>query len=100
MNRVMAASIGFLNGLIAAILIAGGMLVGAISSQGPQVVIGILIGAIIGFIIALIACGILALFIEMRAELVRIREALERSNLPPQFAPQRALQGAGGMPQR
>jgi hypothetical protein len=76
MNRLLAGAVRFLNGLLAVLMIAIGLVVGAGISQNSSA--GALLGAIIGFAAALMVCGMLALFIEMRTELIRIRTALER----------------------
>jgi hypothetical protein len=75
MNKVLAGAIRFLNGFIAIILVIVGAVVGATFPQGSPTYA--LIGAIVGFVIALLACGLLALFIEIRTELIKIREVLE-----------------------
>jgi membrane associated rhomboid family serine protease len=75
MNKVLAAAIRFLNGVIAIILVIVGAVVGAAFPQGSPIYA--LIGAIVGFVVALLACGLLALFIEIRTELIKIREVLE-----------------------
>jgi uncharacterized protein YqgC (DUF456 family) len=46
--------------------------------KAPQA--GAVVGAVIGFFVALLACGVLALLIEIRSELIKIHEALERGH--------------------
>ena len=77
MNRLLAGTVRLLNGFLAVALVIIGLVAGAGTSQNSAA--GALLGAIIGFIVALLACGMLALFIEMRTELIRIRTALERA---------------------
>jgi uncharacterized membrane protein YraQ (UPF0718 family) len=79
MNRLLAGTVRLLNGFLAVALIVIGLVAGAASSQNSTA--GALLGSIIGFIVALLACGMLALFIEMRTELIKIRMAVERSRL-------------------
>jgi hypothetical protein len=72
----LAGTIRALNGILPIILIVIGVIAGAVSHGGsPGYVV---VGGIIGIAVALLACGLLALFIEIRSELIKIREALER----------------------
>lgn len=80
MNRLVSGTVGFLNGLIAISLVIGGAVIGTAFTHAA---VGFVVGGIIGLIVAAIICGFLALVIEIRSELVRIREALERSNPRP-----------------
>jgi len=73
-NHFLARAVAVLNGLIAIILIGIGTFVGAFS-RNP---LGLVLGAIAGFIAALVLCGVLALAIQIHAELLKIRVALER----------------------
>ena len=75
MNRLLAGTVGFLNGLLAIILVVAGAVAGSASIH----VAGFVLGGILGLVAAAIICGFLALVIDIRSELVRIREALERS---------------------
>jgi hypothetical protein len=77
MNNILSNAVGHLNALTAFALI----LAGAVSFPNH------LVGAIVGFIVALIACGMIALFIQMHTELIRIREALERMAALPRPIP-------------
>jgi hypothetical protein len=80
MNRLLAETVGVLNGLLAIVLIIIGMVVGAASTDFQRIgIAGALLGGVIGFAVALFSCGLLALFIEMRSELIRIRTAVERA---------------------
>jgi hypothetical protein len=76
MNKLLAGAIRFLNGFFAVLFVIVGAVAGATFPQGSPT--HALIGAIVGFVVALLACGLLALFIEIRTELIRIREALEK----------------------
>jgi len=76
MNRLLAGTVGFLNGLLAIILVVAGAVAGSVSIR----VAGFVLGGILGLIAAAIICGFLALVIDIRSELVRIREVLEQSN--------------------
>ena len=79
MNKILAGTIRFLNGLFAFVLVAGGTAIGA---EYGGVLGGEAAGAFVGFlgglVIALIICGFLALFIEIRSELIKIRGILEK----------------------
>jgi hypothetical protein len=79
MNRLLAGTVRFLNGLLAIVLVVAGAVVGSAFIHA----VGFIVGGILGLILAAIICGFLALVIEIRSELVRIREALERSNAHP-----------------
>jgi hypothetical protein len=74
-NQLLARAIGVLNALLAIILVIIGGFVGTdvLGHSG-----GAVIGAIAGFIVALVACGMVALVIEIHAELRRIRVVLEQ----------------------
>ena len=79
MNKFLAGTIRFLNGLLAFVLIVGGASIGA----GYGMVLGgeaagAFVGFLGGLVIALIICGFLALFIEIRSELIKIRGILEK----------------------
>jgi len=76
MNRLLAGTVGFLNGLLAIILVVAG----AVAGSAYIHVVGFVLGGILGLIAAAIVCGFLALVIDIRSELVRIREALEQSH--------------------
>jgi hypothetical protein len=80
MNRLLSGTVGILNGLLAIILVIGGAVIG---TAFIHAVVGFVLGGIIGLILAAIICGFLALLIEIRSELVRIREVLEGSNPRP-----------------
>jgi hypothetical protein len=83
MNKLLAGAVRFLNGLLALLFVAGGTLVGA--EYGGRVggqESGMIVGFIAGFAVALVVCGFLALFIEMRSELIKIRGILETKPKP------------------
>ena len=71
----MAGAVGFLNGALAIILVVAGALFGGATGHA----FGVVFGLIIGFVVALVACGLLALVIDLRNELIKIRVALERT---------------------
>ena len=75
MNHFLARAVAVSNGLIAIILIGLGGFVG-LFSRSP---LGLILGVIAGFIAALVFCGVLALAIQIHAELIKIRLALERA---------------------
>ena len=82
MNRLLATTVGFLNGLLALILIIGGAAIGhylndQLVNYGVQVSnYGGVFGFFIGVMLAIIICGWLAIFISMRNELIEIRRLL------------------------
>jgi hypothetical protein len=76
MNRFLANAVGFINALIAIVLILVGTVIG--SNQGGG---GMVLGFIGGLLLAIFVCGLLALAIEIRNELVQIRKALTHTNL-------------------
>jgi hypothetical protein len=81
MNRILAEGVRLLNGFIAFLLVAFGALAGALGAEtsgGSGV--RVILGAILGFLVAIVVCGILATFIEIRSELVAIRQALARDD--------------------
>ena len=76
MNGFLASILGFLNAFIALFLIIGG---GAVGLQLDDKFSGggLIVGLIIGVVLAVIICGVLAIFISMRRELMVIRRLLE-----------------------
>jgi hypothetical protein len=83
MNKLLAGAIRFLNGFVAVIFVIVGFVVGNVFSDRfsdvpPGAARLTILGAVMGFMVAVIACGLLALFIEMRTELIKIREILEK----------------------
>ena len=85
MNKILAATIRFLNGFLALFIIAtcaiAGRQYGAVMGlhgNGLDATMGLVVGLVVGFVAAVVVCGFLALFIEMRSELIRIRELLAR----------------------
>ena len=86
MNKILAATIRFLNGFLALFLVVIGGVLGrqyglmiGLHGNGLDASTGAVIGVIGGFVAAVVICGFLALFIEMRSELIRIREVLEKT---------------------
>jgi hypothetical protein len=75
MNSFLARAVAVLNGVIAAILIIAGAVIGVASKNA----LGLIFGVIVGFVAALVLCGVLALVTEIHAELIKIRMALERT---------------------
>jgi uncharacterized membrane protein len=83
MNRFLARSIGFYNSFLAVILVLGGVVIGAgLGQYSGRTGVGVVLGLIVGIIVAVIVCGVLALFIEMRHELIKIRSSLESRTAP------------------
>jgi hypothetical protein len=76
MNKALAGAVRVLNGFFAVLFVIVGAAVGGLSSRFSPV--GLFLGIVSGVVVATIACGLLAFFIDMRTELIRIREILER----------------------
>jgi hypothetical protein len=76
MNRFLANAVGFLNALVAIIIIVVGAVAGA--KYGDFYLV---IGAVIGLAAAILICGLLALAVDIRNELVQIRKALTNTAL-------------------
>ena len=77
MNRWLASGLGRLNGLIAFLLILGGLVVGITSGGQLGSSAGFamgLTGAVIGVFLAILLCGFLAILIDMKDTLRRIEE--------------------------
>ena len=82
MNGFLASILGFMNAFIALFLILGG---GAVGSQFDDKFSGggLIVGLIVGVVLSVIICGVLAIFISMRRELMVIRRLLEERLLEP-----------------
>jgi len=76
MNKMLAGGLAAMNAFVAVILIAAGALGGFAGGGG---MLGLFLGLLAGGLLAVIVCGILAIFIQMHAELILIREALYRT---------------------
>ena len=76
MNRLLANIVGFLNGLLAFVFMIGGALIGHSQFDG----MGLVLGLVTGIIFAIIICGVLAIFISMRNELITIRSLLNKQS--------------------
>ena len=76
MNGFLASILGYMNAFLALFLIVGG---GAVGSQFDDKFSGggLVVGLIVGVILAVIICGVLAIFISMRRELLVIHRLLE-----------------------
>ena len=83
MNKFLASSIGYLNGVIAvAIILMSGFGMRSMARAGGATLEAsngaLLFGLLLGLLLAVLLCGVLALFIEIRREVVAIREALSK----------------------
>lgn len=77
MNKLLAGTIRTLNGLIAVLLvISGGATAAALGGRG----LSILGGLILGFLVAVLICGVLAILIEIRSELIKIRMSISKTS--------------------
>ena len=80
MNKFLARIVGFLNGLLALLIILSGAAIGADQVGGGSA--GLFLALIVGIVAAGVVCGLLAIFIEIRSELVKIRIALTERQMP------------------
>ena len=78
MNRLIANTLGFLNGLIALIIIAVGAISGYYQYESTQNALWLAGGPLIGLIIATVFCGVIAIFIDIRNIL---RDKLDQQGL-------------------
>lgn len=74
MNNILTSAIGFLNGLFAVIIV----LIVTAAGFYQNGLIGGLFGLVGGFLLAILVCGILAVAISIRNELVGIKEILSK----------------------
>jgi hypothetical protein len=70
MNKLLANCAAFVNAATAVIIMATCFIAGVMSNSFAVFVLA----NIIGFFVTLAVCGILALLIDMRAELIQIRQ--------------------------
>ena len=80
MNYLLASIVGFLNGFLALLFIVSGAIMGHtyFSYNNLNEVTGLVVGLVIGVIVAIVVCGVLAIFISMRSELMAIRRLLDK----------------------
>lgn len=76
MNKMLVEAVSMINALLAVLFIGGG----AIAGLGYAGGVGLIVGLLAGFLVAVAVCGILAIFIEIRNELISIRLALGESS--------------------
>jgi hypothetical protein len=74
MNRLLADAVGFINGFLAICIIAVGTLAGGIAVGAG----GALLGFVAGSIVAIVACGLLAVAVDIRNTLHSIENQLAR----------------------
>ena len=79
MNSLLASIVGFLNGFLALVFIIGGAIIGHEFDYQLDG-LGLVLGLVIGVIIAIVVCGVLAIFISMRNELMAIRRLLDKQS--------------------
>ena len=73
MNRMLADALGALNAVIGVLIIILAA-IGGVMSGG---IIGLLIGLVTGAVFAIFTCGMIAVFVEMRREIVGISQFLQ-----------------------
>ncbi|MDE8344095.1 MAG: hypothetical protein POG24_09780 [Acidocella sp.] len=79
MNKLLASLVSLLNGLLAiSFVIVGGVSGEILGFKYGGQTLDTLMGLVAGLVVAIIFCGLLALFIDMRRELIHIRKALEK----------------------
>ncbi len=78
MNKMLVEAVSMINALLAVLFIGGGAIAGLDYAGGG----GLFVGLLVGFLVAVAVCGILAIFIEIRNELISIRLALGGSSKP------------------
>ena len=86
MNRFLANSIGWINSLVAWVLVIGSTVAGTYYSGGA---VGFIVGLLIGFVFAVLLCGMLALLIDIRnsvREIAGATNVLTSTNNPPASA--------------
>ena len=74
MNRAMAKIFGFLNAVVAIVIIAASIYVGDMTSHLYKLSNGALVGLVAGVFVAALLCGPMALLMAMLSELTRIRK--------------------------
>lgn len=75
MNRFLASALGFLNGVVAVIILLICPIIGGrIGADWGEIGFGFLLGSVIGVIIAVVVCGFIALLIDIRNILVKLRD--------------------------
>ena len=77
MNRMLSSIVGFLNGFLALAFLLIGVGVGN-TLNDEMGGAGVFVGIIGGLVLAVLFCGVLAVFISMRDELINIRQLLEQ----------------------
>ena len=87
MNKLLANAVEAVNGILAVFLILFPTISFGLSSTpttffGIEYNFGYLAGLVVGSILAFFICGLLAVFVSMRRELVQIREILESRGTP------------------
>jgi hypothetical protein len=75
MNKMLSNIVGFLNGFLAVVFLIIGAAVGN-QMDAELGGAGIIVGLFIGLVLSVIFCGVLAIFISMRDELVEIKGIL------------------------
>jgi biotin transporter BioY len=71
MNTFLAEAVGYLNGFVALLIILGCVAVGLHGGHAENLILAL----IVGILLATIFCGILALFVDMRAQLKKLNAA-------------------------
>ena len=77
MNKLLASLMGVLNGFLALFFIAGGASLGVYLGQlADNGALGLILGLVGGLFLAVMVCGVFAVFISIRSELIAIRSFL------------------------
>jgi hypothetical protein len=81
MNHFLASVLAAMNAILALAIIVGGAIFGA--TYGQNAVLGLIIGLGGGIVAAVLVCGLLALLLDIRAELRELVVLARRSQVPP-----------------
>lgn len=72
MNKFLASTVAWMNAILAIFIVVAGVAAGGNAYGGE----GAVLGAIAGIVVAVLICGLLALVVDIRNELVLIRNEL------------------------
>jgi len=79
MNKFLADCVGVLNGLVAVVIIGACTIADLIADRSTVGGGYFIVGILVGLVVATLVCGVLALLVDIRNELVRIRKGDARA---------------------
>lgn len=83
MNRLLADTLGFINGLLAVVIVLAGALVGYSGTLGTgNRILGLVVGSVAGLLIAGSLCGLIAFLVLIEGHLRTLAGAAPRSASP------------------